>query len=82
MLFFSWTKKADTPDMKQNIIATEVMGLRAITSSGVFVKVEIDTFLNILSKINTPLVVISREKAFFSVIHKCLTSYKGFSVLR
>lgn len=50
----------------------------AIKASGVLVQVEPEDFLNILRKVDNPL-VIHAEGGIFSKKYRYLTSYKGFA---
>lgn len=63
--------------MKQQTISKGVEGIKAILSSGIFVKVDAVTFLTILANIEAPLIVVSHERILFSAIHKYLTTYRG-----
>jgi hypothetical protein len=50
----------------------------AIKASGVVVRVELEDFVNILSKVDQPLIIYA-EGGFFSKKYQYLTSYKGFA---
>ena len=50
----------------------------AIKASGVVVKVRPEDFVNIIRRVEKPLVIYSAP-GFFSRGHKYLTSYKGFA---
>ncbi len=49
----------------------------AVMASGAIIKVDSAIFLEIIAKVEIPLIVHSMEKAFFHEMHKYLTSYKG-----
>src|SRR5690606_17075956 len=50
----------------------------AIKASGAIVRVEPDAFMEILTRSETPLVIASTSKVFFTLHHLYLTSYRGF----
>jgi ABC-type branched-subunit amino acid transport system substrate-binding protein len=50
----------------------------AIKASGAIVRVEPEAFLEILTRAETPLVIVNEQKVFFKVSHQYLTSYRGF----
>jgi len=50
----------------------------AIKASGVVVRVEPQDFVNILRRVEKPLVIYNKG-GFFSTKHQYLTSYKGFA---
>lgn len=50
----------------------------AIKASGVVVRVDADDFVNIVRRIEKPLVIIA-EGGLFSTKYQYLTSYKGFA---
>ena len=50
----------------------------AIKASGVVVRVRPEDFVNILRRVDKPLVIYSKG-GFFSSKHQYLTSYKGFA---
>ncbi len=63
--------------MNRNSLAIAAAKHDAILASGAIIKVESGLFLDILKKIDTPLVIRSTDKVFFREITKYLTSYKG-----
>lgn len=55
------------------------MGGRIFTQRGTGVCVKLEDFLNILSKMEAPLVIVTSE-GFFTKIYKYVTAYKGFVI--
>lgn len=58
--------------------AQQAMQAQALKANGVFVTVESEDFLDILRKMDAPLIVTS-SKGVFSTQHCYLTSYKGLA---
>lgn len=63
--------------MKVNTLTQAAKAVRGNMAYGAVVQVEPDIFLATLAKIETPLVVMSHNKNYFSELFQYLTSYKG-----
>ncbi len=65
--------------MKQYTLANGVEQLKAIATSGIMIKVESDVFSSILSKSESPIVVVSHKRGLLSEFHQYLAFYKGLT---